>query len=307
MYLNSRFKTFFLLAFVAFCSACAGTPPMSATAYANDKLRDTERDLIFATEFPVASKAEALLRADTARKAGNLDKALFFYVKALQFDPQDADLLTAIGLLHQYLGNSELAVRAYTLALRAKPNFAQVLEARGLILLAHDENQRAFADLTRAIELSPDAWRAHNGLGLLANRNKDHDLAISNYDRALAVNPNSGAILNNRGYSKLLASHYEGAEDDLRRAAQALGHRQAWVNLGTLLAWQGHYKLAVDAYEKVLPEPEAFNNVAEASINNGDYEMAAALLEQAIRRSPIYFPAAEKNLAQLRLKSSSRL
>jgi len=75
------------------------------------------------------------------------------------------------------------------------------------------------------------------------------------------------------------------------------------VNLGTLYARLGRYDLAVEAFEKVLPEAEAFNKVAEASIQKGDYTTAETLLEQAIRLSPTYFPAAEENLAQLKLKT----
>jgi Tfp pilus assembly protein PilF len=53
----------------------------------------------------------------------------------------------------------------------------------------------------------------------------------------------------------------------------------------------------------VVPEAEAYNSVAEASMQNGDYETATMLLEEAIRRSPTYFPLAEENLAELRAQS----
>jgi Flp pilus assembly protein TadD len=300
---HTCFKSCFLLAACAFVAACAAVPPGADDMYSEDELRDTDRDLIFVTEYPVASKSDALLRADAARKAGNLDKALFFYVKALKFDPQDADLFAAIGLLHQYQGNSMLAVRAYSLALSVNPDFASVLEARGLILLAYHENDRARVDLLRAVELTVGSWRAYNGLGLLADRDSDHKLAISYYDMSVSLNPGSGSILNNRGYSKLLANDFVGAELDLRKAAETLSHDQAWVNLGMLYAQQGQYEHAVEAYEEVLPEPEAFNKVAEVSMQNGDNEKAEFLLQQAIRLSPTYFPDAEKNLAQLTSQS----
>ena len=76
-------------------------------------------------------------------------------------------------------------------------------------------------------------------------------------------------------------------------------HDQAWVNLGKLYAHQGRYDLAVASYEEVLPKAEALNKVAEASMVEGDHETALNLLEQAIRLSPTYFPAAEENLEQL--------
>jgi Flp pilus assembly protein TadD len=298
-----RHSTLTLAVLFALTAGCASAPSTSNDAFADDELRDTDRDIIFATEFPVAGKADALARADAAKNSGELDRALFFYVKALQFDPQDVNLLATIGLLHQYRGNDKLAVNAYTLALDIDPDYAKVLEARGLIFLAHTENERALSDLTRATEIDPESWRAHNGLGLLADRMSDHDAAIPHYDKALALKPNSGDILNNRGYSLLLAERYTDAYDDLFVAAESLGHKQAWVNLGTLYARIGRYDLAVEAFEEVLPEPEAFNRVAEASMLKGDFATAETLLEQAIQLSPTYFPAAEDNLAQLKLKT----
>ena len=301
-----RFCVAFLsLVAVLQLSACAGTPAGPEPEFPEERLRDADADLMFATEFPVATKADAMLRAEAARKEGELDKALFFYVKALKFDPRDSQLLAAIGLLHQFQGNAEYAVRAYTLALNENPDFAEVLEARGLILLAHDEDDRARADLTRAVQVYDSAWSSYNGLGLLADRDGDHGRAISFYDRALAINPDAADILNNRGYSKFLAEDFDGAEQDLKRAAESLGHKQAWVNLGTLYARQGRYDLAVSALREVLSQPEAFNKVAESSISNGDYAAAEAMLERAIQLSPRYFPAAEENLAQLRRRSDS--
>ena len=299
MRLSRKIRLLTLLAVLTTAAGCASAPAGPVTANTDEVLRDTDQDLLYGTELPATSKEEAIARADEARKSGDLSKALFFYVKALNFDPEDADLLAAIGLLHQAQDNDVLAVRAYTLALQQNPDYVNVLEARGLIFLKHEENERAAIDLERAAELNPVSWRAHDGLGLLASRNDNHEKAITHYDLALAVKPESAAILNNRGYAKLLADDDEGAEADLRRATE-LGHVQAWVNLGRLFAKNGEYNRAVEAFSEALSEPEAFNKVAEASIENGDYEVAQALLEQAIFLSPVYFPAAEANLAQLK-------
>jgi Flp pilus assembly protein TadD len=287
-----------LLGIVSGCAATSATP--ASAAYDKEDLRDSDNDILFATEFPVSSKADALLRADEARTAGDLDRALFFYVKALKFDPEDADLLAAIGLLHQHQGNDELAVRAYTLAIDVRPQYVQVLEARGLILLRHEKEEPARNDFIHAVELDPARWRSHNALGLIADSAGSHEEAIRHYERALTHKPGSGEVLNNRGYSHFLAGNYEAAEADLSMAAMTLGHTQAWINLGSLYAHQGEYGRAVDAFRKVLPEAEAYNKVAEASMAQEDYSTAETLLLRAIRISPTYFPAAEDNLAKLR-------
>jgi tetratricopeptide (TPR) repeat protein len=282
-------------------TACAGTSPPKVVGNGEEQLHDADFDLLFATEFPVANKAEALSRAESAIKERDVDRALFFYIKALQFDPEDADLLALIGNLHRMQQRDEYAVRAYTLALRIDPNHLPSLEGRGLILLAHNEDERAAKDLSRTVAISPDAWRAYNGLGILADRRKEHGLAVSYYDLAL-TNPaaDSAVLFNNRGYSNLLSGRYDSARSDLEMAAIKLGYTQAWVNLGTVYARQRQYQRAVDAYRQVLSEPEACNKAAAVAIEDGELDAAELLLERAIRLSPTYYPEAEESLAQLR-------
>ncbi|HEX9851496.1 MAG TPA: tetratricopeptide repeat protein [Woeseiaceae bacterium] len=282
-------------------TACAGTSSPKAAGNGGDQLHDADFDLLFATEFPVANKAEALSRAASAIKERDVDRALFFYIKALQFDPQDADLLALIGNIHRMQQRAEYAVRAYTLALRVDPDHLPSLEGRGLILLAHNEDTLAAKDLARTVAISPDAWRAYNGLGILADRREEHGLAVSYYDLAL-TNPaaDSAVLLNNRGYSNLLSGRYNSAQSDLEMAAIKLGYTQAWVNLGTVYARQRQYQRAVEAYRQVLNEPEACNKAAAVAIEDGELDAAERLLERAIRLSPTYYPEAEESLAQLR-------
>ncbi len=279
-------------------AGCASQPSTSAQGIAEEDFRDANLDVIFATEFPVTSKAEAMQRAQASLEEGDVDKTLFFYVKALKYDPDDAGLLYRIGRIHDHGGDAEMATRAYTLALRSNPDLVPALESRGLLLLAHGEEIRAEQDLERAVALDASAWRAQNGLGLIEDRKGNHEKAISLYSAALDVEPNVAEILNNRGYSRMLAGQLFAAESDLRQSA-ALGYQKAWINLGALLARSGQYGEAVDAYGEVLDEPESLNKTAEIAMDNRDYSVAQDLLEQAIKQSPVYFPDAEENLAQL--------
>jgi Flp pilus assembly protein TadD len=281
---------------------CASQPSTSAQGIAEEDFRDADLDVIFATEFPVTSKEDAMQRALESLEQGETDKGLFFYVKALNYDPDDAGLLYRIGRIHDHRGNAEMATRAYTLALRSNPDLVPALESRGLLLLAHDEDIRAEQDLERAIALDASAWRAQNGLGLIEDRKGNHERAISLYSAALDVEPGVAEILNNRGYSRMLAGKLFAAETDLRQSA-ALGYRKAWINLGVLLARSGQYSEAVTAFGEILDEPESLNKAAEIAMENRDNSVAQKMLEQAIKQSPVYYPDAEENLAQLAAES----
>jgi Flp pilus assembly protein TadD len=290
-----------MIAVFATASGCATAPSKATARAADDELRDTGRDVLFATEFPVVDKTDAMARASTAWTAGDFDRALFFYVKALQYDPEDVNLLVRIGNIHNIQGNEAMAVRSFSMALRVDPDHAAALEARGLIALAHDETEIADADLHRAIDLNPTAWRAFNGLGILHDKLGEHEIAVIHFDAALSLVPNSAIVLNNRGYSRFLAGDYDGAAADLHAAADLGDYEPAFMNLGVLYARQRRYTPAIDMYRKVLDDAQTFNKVAEAAMINSDYEMAERLLEQAIHESPTYFPVAEENLQRTRL------
>ena len=296
---SSRLFTSGALLLAVLLSGCASQPTETAVDFDEEVLRNTDQDLFFATEFPVASKEEALQRAAEARDEGEIDKTLFFYVKALKFDPADTNLLAQIGLVHEFQGNDQLAARAYSMALEVDPDFAAVREARGLLFLEHGEDERAKADLTEAAAIDPNRWQSHHGLALIADRASLHIAAIRHYDRAIALNPESGELYNNRGYSKLLGGDMEGAEADLIISAETYDYDRAKINLGTLYAERGEYGRAVHAVQQALPRHAALNKIAEVAIERADYSIAETMLKEAIKESPTYFPEAERNLSRL--------
>ncbi len=295
---NFRIAGTFAAAGLFLLSGCAGSPVTEEPRIAEQELRSENLDVLFATEFPIASRDEALAHATAAMQTGDFERGLFYYVKALKFQPDDAALLVRIGQIHEYRHDTEYAVRAYTLALRADPDNVAALEGRGLLLLANGEAVYAETDLRRAVSVDMSAWRAYNGLGLLADDQGEHTIAIGHYTSALAVQPESPMLLNNRGYSNMLAGQRPEAETDLRKAA-GMGYERAWINLGVVLARDRRYDEAVRAFAEVLSEAEALNKTGATALLNHDAAIAERLFKSAIQASPVYFPAAEENLAQI--------
>ena len=289
-------------ALAALTAGCASAPPADTSAepqLAEDALRDEDYDVLFATEFPVASKDEALARAQAAMEAGDLDLALFFYVKALKFTPDDVQLLTAIGQLHEQRRNGLMAVRAYSLAIAIDGNNAQALENRGLLLLSNGEEERAALDLQNAVALDGGKWRSLNGLGIIADRGEDHADAERYYDAAIAVAGRLPILLNNRGYSRLLNGNLVGADGDLTEVAAGYDFPPALLNLGVLRGRQRMYAASIESFRRVLDLPDAMNRAAEIAMENGDYLDARDMLESAIRESAVYYAQAESNLARV--------
>jgi Flp pilus assembly protein TadD len=276
------------------------TVPEQPAAETGEMLRHKNMDVMFATEFPVASIEEALEIAAQSLAAGEVDRALFFYVRALQFDPANVRLLTHIGDIHMRRGDNAMAKRAFLNAIKHDQEFAPALEALGMIYMDEGRNEEATAALRLAIKVDDERWRAHNALGIYADKEGDHPTALAHYTNALTINPDAAHVLSNIGYSRFLAGDIEGATTDLYSAAYDKGFERAWGNLAMVYASQGLYEDAVAAFREVMSDANAYNATGSIAMQNGDLQHAYSLLSEAVRKSSTYFPEAEDNLMRLK-------
>ena len=238
-------------------------------------------------------------RADDAMQDGNVEKALYFYVRALEFNPEDVAQLANIGEIQMQRMDYAKAKKAFLLVKEYAPSHSGCLESLGLIYAAEGLDEQAVNELQAAVFYNDRLWRAHNALGVYADKSGNFLAAQDHYDAALSVNAGEGFILNNRGYSKFLAGDYQGATSDLYEAAAERGFQQAWVSLGLVYATQGWYEDAVATYQNVMSDAHAYNNAGEIALQNGEAAEASRFLNEAIMRSPVYFPRAERNLQLL--------
>ncbi len=280
-------------------SGCASTPDTNSDTVAHKGLNDDSLDVLFVTEFPVESEEDALTRAEQAIEEGEIDKALFYFVRALQFRPDNVDVLMRIAEIQARRQDFALAKRAFLITIQHDPNRSGALEGLGLIYMAEGSDAEAISNLTSAVANDEHLWRAHNALGVYADKAADYPTALQHYNLALSINPEAGHVRNNRGYSKYLAGDIEGATLDLYTAANDWGFLHAWANLGKIYAEEGMYRDAIKTYKLVMSEANALNNTGYSAIENGDLVLAERYLSKAIRLSPTYFPSAEENLSLL--------
>ena len=284
--------------------ACAVTQPTQVSDATVTELSGENLDLLFATEFPVASKEEALQKAARAYGDGDIDKAQFYLIRALQFDPTDTEILAQVGNLHVRQGNNKLAARAFQFALQQNAEHAAAREGLGLLHFKAGNDEAAREHLEAAIISAPNLWRSYNALGVLADRNKDFALAQSHYAAALAIQPRADSILINRGYSKFLNGDYLAAGIDFNAVAERSNNGKAWRNLGLVYGTMALYEPALEAFLKVEDERDAYNETGALAMSNGDHQEALHYLNEAVRISPTYFARAEKNIAELRKKDA---
>lgn len=253
---------------------------------------------------PVPVSQSLLAEGARNEASGDLDGALVQYVQALGAEEAGgtaAETHFRIGRVHAKLGNVATAREAFQRALLVQADHAGALEGLGVLQLESGDRVQASALLKKAIEKNPSLWRADNGLGVIADLDGDHALAQSYFNKVLAARPNEVSAINNLGYSYYLEGETAKARAQFERAItlDPNGHK-GWSNLALVQAREGDYVHAVSSLERVMSAPEARYSIGYLCLREGKLTEARWLLEEAIRRSDHYEPAAQAALKQIR-------
>jgi tetratricopeptide (TPR) repeat protein len=281
--------------------ACGSTPTRQLAGDGYDDLYDGKSQVAYGTELPAESPRRAVERGDDALAQGDLDRALFNYIQALEIGGGNAGVLYKIGAIHAARRNTRLAEIAFRWALTTDQDHGGALAGLGVLMLKRKDYTKAREYLERAVAAVPGQWRAHNALGVLSDLGQDFDAALAHYERALASVPGSTMVMNNIGYSRYLAGDWKGAEDYFRRVLVVdPSYELAWRNLGLVQARQGRYAQAVEAFERIESLPEAYNDVGYVSMVAGRLDDAQAFFDQALRLAPSYYETANENTQRVR-------
>jgi tetratricopeptide (TPR) repeat protein len=163
----------------------------------------------------VANRGVALLRL------GRHDEALQGLNRSLQLRPDDPDTLMNKGIVLRNLGHYDEALQAYDRALKLRPDHPDTLNNKGVALAHLHRLEEALANYDGALLTLPeDPWvRSNRGvtLGLLG---RDQE-AIADFDRALEISPPDGGVYYDRACYFALKGKAELSQDDLKRAVDA--------------------------------------------------------------------------------------
>jgi Flp pilus assembly protein TadD len=300
--------------FAAVCAClllggCAAQQTRSEGPSAYDALYSGKSGVAYATQMPVGSAGEAALLGDQALEGGDLDRALFEYIRALKKGGDNADLLYKIGTIHAARNNTRLAEAAFRWALRGNPKHAGALAGLGIILTRGRDYAQAESHLRAAVRADPRMARTHNALGVLADMQRDHGRAQQHFEDALALAADSPQVLNNLGYSRYLSGNQRGAIAAFQEAIKTdPSYKRAWRNLALVYARQRNYEKALDALSKVQDIPKAYNDVGYVAMVGGRLDDAESFFDEAMRQSPQYYELAGLNAQRLRaMKGGSRI
>ncbi|KAJ7998323.1 hypothetical protein DPEC_G00221500 [Dallia pectoralis] len=175
---------------------------------------------------------------------GDHDKAIEVYRTAVEFSPENTDLLTTFGLIYLLQGKYQKAFEHLGNALTYDPNNFKAILAAGSMMQTHGDYDVAMNKYRVAAYAVPESAPLWNNIGMCFFGNKKYVAAISCLKRANYLSPFDWKVLYNLGLVHLTMQQYASAFHFLSAAinlqpktaelymllAVALTHMDDWEN-----------------------------------------------------------------------------
>ena len=304
-YQTSKGLMFFLT--IVLLNGCAMNKSSNSVSAEQSQYYQGKSAVPFFAEQQSKKPEEAMYKADQSFKNGDLDRALFNYIRVIELDNQNSTALVKIGDIHYQRGNYTTSYQAYQNAIKIDPKQGEALKGSGMILLHQKAYGLAETSFNRSIEpllLQPDKASvlvdSYIGLAILNDLKSNFMTSGLYYKEAETIAPNNPMIKSNFGYSMYMQEKWDAAELAFNQALQAdSGYSPAWKNLGLTYARQTKYIQALNALEQVMSRSEAYNDIGYICLITRHYKQAAQFFRKAIESHPQHYPIAQQNLTRV--------
>ena len=232
-----------------------------------------------------------LMRAYLWGSAGNSEKAISDYGRALAMRSDNAEIFLGRAREWQAMGDVDKAIADLSTAIRLDSRCADAYVDRGYGWHAKGEFNKAIADFDEALRLRPTDADAYRLRGAAWESKGEHRKAIANLSEALRHHPEDADALARRGRQWAMVGEPERAVADYSHALQIdpqnaityFNRANQWVLLGKL------EKAIVDFDQAIVLDPQyamSYTIRATTFIHRGEYQRAVADFGEAIRIDP---------------------
>ena len=155
--------------------------------------------------------------------------------------------------VYRLLGKEDEALRCYMDALESSPENAEILTAIGLLFLRLGNNTKAFEHLGNSLTYDPRNAKTILAAGSIIQDNQDMDVALIKYRVAACQTPNSPQLWNNIGMCFFGKGKYVASVACLKRALYFSPFE--WIisyNLGIVHLTTGQYASAFHFFSTAI-------------------------------------------------------
>lgn len=137
-----------LLTMIAVLSGCQSTgPDLNGVR----SVYSGGNSVLYQVQSQSNSPDQAMQMAAMAYQAGDLDQALYQYLRVLELAPERYEALVWVGRIHRERGNNQLAEMAFTEVLGKAPENPDALTEMGLLNLSMRKHEQAKVMLLKAV------------------------------------------------------------------------------------------------------------------------------------------------------------
>ncbi|MEE0857629.1 MAG: tetratricopeptide repeat protein [Ruminococcus sp.] len=217
------------------------------------------------------------------------DKAIEYYGKAIELNPEYAEAYTNRGNAYGLLNEYDKAIDDYSKAIELNPELAEAYNNRGTVYEDLKKYDKAREDYNKAIKLNPEYAEAYYNRGNAYACLKEYDKAIEDYSKAIELNPKYAKAYYNRGHAYVDLKEYDKAIEDYSKAIELNPENaKAYYSRGFAYSDLEEYDKAIDDFSKAMelnPEDaelyyfraKAYEAIGETEKAKADKEMSEKL------------------------------
>lgn len=206
------------------------------------------------------------------------EMAIETYLEALEFSPENPELLTTVGLLYLRIGENYKAFDYLGNSLTLDPREPKTILAAGSIIQDHQDFDVALSKYRVAAVHTPNSAQLWNNVGMCFFGKKNFIAAISSLRRALLLAPFEWIIAYNLGLVFLHTQQYASAFHYLSASINLKpDFASSYAYLGLCLSRIDDYDNACSAYEKAISMESDYIfelNYAIMLYNKNEYDAA---------------------------------
>jgi len=125
------------------------------------------------------------------------EKAVLFFKKAIEADPQFEEAYSNLGNVYQSMGKQKEAESLYMKAIEIDPNYARAYNNLATLYHSTGKNDRAIPLYDKAIKINPVYADAYYNLGVTYQDMGNKEKALPLYKQAIRLNPRHAMAHNN--------------------------------------------------------------------------------------------------------------
>lgn len=227
---------------------------------------------------PARKKPEAAKLASKALResiAGNLEKAVELYTKAIALAPGNADYYNRRSVVLYKMCRYEDTLRDDTKAIELDPANPDYYYSRSITLHVMERYKDALRDKSKAIALDPSKPDYYYGRGLTLHAMNRYDEALSDTTKAIELDPSKPDYYYSRGITLHEVKRYEEALSDKSKAIELEpSNPDYYSSRSNTLHSMGRYEEAIQADTRSI----------ELDPSNPKYYYSRAITLHAMKR-----------------------